>query len=73
MVLRLSQDAVRQGEANGNAEHQRPGASGEPAARHAAAVALRDVIGLTGTKFGCGMALCGACTVHLEDQPLAQE
>ena len=25
---------------------------------------LRDVIGLTGTKFGCGMALCGACTVH---------
>ena len=35
--------------------------------------ALRDVIGLTGTKFGCGMALCGACTVHLEDQPLAQE
>src|SRR3954447_346372 len=26
---------------------------------------LRDVIGLTGTKFGCGMALCGACTVHL--------
>jgi isoquinoline 1-oxidoreductase subunit alpha len=28
--------------------------------------ALRDVIGLTGTKFGCGMALCGACTVHLD-------
>ena len=27
---------------------------------------LRDVLGLTGTKFGCGMALCGACTVHLE-------
>lgn len=27
---------------------------------------LRDVIGLTGTKFGCGMGLCGACTVHLE-------
>lgn len=27
--------------------------------------ALRDVVGLTGTKFGCGMALCGACTVHL--------
>jgi isoquinoline 1-oxidoreductase alpha subunit len=27
---------------------------------------LRDVIGLTGTKFGCGMALCGACTVHIE-------
>jgi isoquinoline 1-oxidoreductase alpha subunit len=26
--------------------------------------ALRDVIGLTGTKFGCGMALCGACTVR---------
>jgi isoquinoline 1-oxidoreductase subunit alpha len=26
---------------------------------------LRDVLGLTGTKFGCGMALCGACTVHI--------
>jgi isoquinoline 1-oxidoreductase alpha subunit len=31
---------------------------------------LRDVIGLTGTKFGCGMALCGACTVHLDGQPV---
>ena len=31
--------------------------------------ALRDVLGLTGTKFGCGMALCGACTVHLDGQP----
>ncbi|UGY15613.1 (2Fe-2S)-binding protein [Bradyrhizobium septentrionale] len=28
---------------------------------------LRDVLGMTGTKFGCGMALCGACTVHLDD------
>ncbi|MGI6853033.1 (2Fe-2S)-binding protein [Mesorhizobium sp. 1B3] len=28
--------------------------------------ALRDVIGLTGTKFGCGMAQCGACTVHID-------
>ncbi len=27
---------------------------------------LRDVAGLTGTKFGCGMALCGACTIHLD-------
>jgi isoquinoline 1-oxidoreductase alpha subunit len=27
---------------------------------------LRDALGLTGTKFGCGMALCGACTVHLD-------
>jgi len=26
---------------------------------------LRDVLGMTGTKFGCGMALCGACTVHI--------
>ncbi len=26
---------------------------------------LRDTLGLTGTKFGCGMALCGACTVHI--------
>ena len=31
---------------------------------------LRDVVGLTGTKFGCGMALCGACTVHLDGQPI---
>jgi isoquinoline 1-oxidoreductase alpha subunit len=30
--------------------------------------ALRDRIGLTGTKFGCGMALCGACTVHIDGQ-----
>jgi isoquinoline 1-oxidoreductase alpha subunit len=29
---------------------------------------LRDTLGLTGTKFGCGMALCGACTVHLDGQ-----
>lgn len=28
--------------------------------------ALRDALGLTGTKFGCGMALCGACTVHID-------
>ena len=27
---------------------------------------LRDVVGLTGTKFGCGVALCGACTVHVD-------
>ena len=32
--------------------------------------ALRDTLGLTGTKFGCGMALCGACTVHLEGAPI---
>jgi isoquinoline 1-oxidoreductase subunit alpha len=31
--------------------------------------ALRDYLGLTGTKFGCGMALCGACTVHLDGDP----
>src|SRR2546425_4810350 len=30
---------------------------------------LRDVLGMTGTKFGCGMALCGACTVHLDGRP----
>jgi len=31
---------------------------------------LRDVLGMTGTKFGCGMSLCGACTVHLEGQAI---
>ena len=31
---------------------------------------LRDHVGLTGTKFGCGMALCGACTVHLDGLPV---
>lgn len=31
---------------------------------------LRDELGLTGTKFGCGMGLCGACIVHLEGQPV---
>ncbi len=30
--------------------------------------ALRDLLGLTGTKFGCGLALCGACTVHLDGE-----
>src|SRR5262245_35477634 len=30
---------------------------------------LRDVLGLTGTKFGCGLALCGACTVHVNGAP----
>lgn len=31
---------------------------------------LRDVVGLIGTKYGCGMALCGACTVHLDGEPV---
>ena len=31
---------------------------------------LRDDLGLTGTKFGCGVAMCGACTVHMNEQPL---
>ena len=31
---------------------------------------LRDTLGLTGTKYGCGMALCGACTVHLDGAPI---
>jgi isoquinoline 1-oxidoreductase alpha subunit len=31
---------------------------------------LRDIIGLTGTKFGCGIAQCGACTVHLDGAPI---
>ena len=30
---------------------------------------LRDVLGMSGTKFGCGMALCGACTVHIDGAP----
>jgi isoquinoline 1-oxidoreductase subunit alpha len=32
--------------------------------------AIRDVVGLTGTKYGCGIAQCGACTVHLEGVPV---
>jgi isoquinoline 1-oxidoreductase alpha subunit len=32
--------------------------------------ALRDFVGLTGTKFGCGIAQCGACTVHLDGKPV---
>jgi isoquinoline 1-oxidoreductase alpha subunit len=32
--------------------------------------AIRDVIGLTGTKYGCGVAQCGACTVHLNGTPV---
>ena len=32
--------------------------------------AIRDLVGLTGTKYGCGMALCGACTVHVDGQPM---
>ena len=31
---------------------------------------IRDHLGLSGTKFGCGMALCGACTVHVDGQPV---
>lgn len=31
---------------------------------------LRDVLGMTGTKFGCGAALCGACTVHMNGNPI---
>lgn len=31
---------------------------------------LRDDLGLTGTKFGCGVAMCGACTVHMDGQPI---
>jgi len=32
--------------------------------------ALRDTLGLTGTKYGCGIGACGACTVHLDDAPV---
>ena len=31
---------------------------------------IRDVVGLTGTKFGCGLSQCGACTVHLNGEPI---
>ena len=32
--------------------------------------AIRDIVGLTGTKYGCGKALCGSCTVHVDGQPM---
>jgi aerobic-type carbon monoxide dehydrogenase small subunit (CoxS/CutS family) len=32
--------------------------------------ALRDILNLTGTKYGCGIAQCGACTVHVDDEPV---
>jgi isoquinoline 1-oxidoreductase alpha subunit len=31
---------------------------------------IRDIVGLTGTKYGCGMALCGACTLHVDGEPV---
>ena len=32
--------------------------------------AIRDIVGLTGTKFGCGIAICGACTIHIDGVPV---
>ena len=35
--------------------------------------AIRDNVGLTGTKYGCGIAQCGSCTVHLDGEPVNPE
>lgn len=51
-------------------KYQQQTARDRPTGRHSLLWALRDHLGLTGTKFGCGMALCGACTVHLDGQPI---
>jgi aerobic-type carbon monoxide dehydrogenase small subunit (CoxS/CutS family) len=51
---------------HGHVERQRQGPAGRCRSLHPVLWALRDTLGLTGTKFGCGQALCGACTVHLE-------
>ena len=52
------------------AEGQRSGPCRGRGQRHAVAVGLRENLGLTGTKFGCGIAQCGACTVFLDGKPL---
>ena len=51
-------------------ERQRREASGRRPAGHAVALGAARCLGLMGTKFGCGIAQCGACTVHLDGQPV---